>query len=140
MLYTTHLRKLSTIPKHAFKFVITRFEPDWLNTENYENLYILKSLSPEPGILLDYKRTNDWDKFVKRFTNQLKTHKSSIKSLELLRDLLRCGEDVFLVCYEKDYLRCHRSLVAQELGNYKWREWDEEYTEWNEDEWREWDE
>lgn len=47
-------------------FINIRFPPKWLDLKKYD-VQIYKELSPHKDILLDYKKDNDWVKYVTRF-------------------------------------------------------------------------
>lgn len=113
MLYTSYFAKLKTIPKDITRIVITRFPPKWLPIDKIDNMYLIKEFSPYQETLLDYKNTGNWDKYVIRFKDQMNT---DIKMQELLNKMLKSlqnGKEYVLLCYEKDYEHCHRSLLAE---------------------------
>lgn len=120
MLITTYFSKLKEIPDECYKFVITRFPPKWLKLDNFDNMFIVKELSPNSKTLLEYKEDNDWQNFTQKFLNEqllndLNTSKIAFDNLvELVKN---SDKDVYILCYEKDYNACHRSLIAEEAMN-----------------------
>lgn len=115
MLYTTYLSKLKNIPENALKLIITRFPPKYLNLNEYPNTYIVKQLAPSIQLLTQYKKNNDWNWYVKEFQLEMQTRKDMIKAINRLKEILDDEEDVYLICYEKDYTKCHRNLIARKL-------------------------
>lgn len=58
-----------------------------------------------------YKVDNDWDFYVESFQKYLAGHNEEIKDLACqIEKTTAC-----LVCFESDFTRCHRSLIAQAL-------------------------
>lgn len=49
---------------------------------------------------------------------------SMMATLKQLEEALRVSKDICLICYEKDYTRCHRSILGQYFQNkgFQWRE------------------
>jgi len=123
MLYTTYLYKLKTLSRDTIKLLIMRFQPK-ININNYNNLYSAKSLSPSQDLLLQYKKDNDWKNYTNNFINEMKNRKDMIASLIKIKNYLIANNDLILICYEKDYLHCHRYLIAQYLQqfNINWKE------------------
>ena len=115
MLYTTYLSKLKNIPENALKLIITRFPPKYLNLNEYPNTYIVKQLAPSIQLLTHYKQNNNWEWYVKEFQLEMQTRKDMIKAINRLKEILDDEEDVYLICYEKDYTKCHRNLIARKL-------------------------
>ncbi len=114
-LYTTYLSKLKNIPENALKLIITRFPPKYLNLNEYPNTYIVKQLAPSIQLLTQYKKNNNWEWYVKEFQLEMQTRKDMIKAINRLKEILDDEEDVYLICYEKDYTKCHRNLIARKL-------------------------
>lgn len=102
--YLSHLRK--------FNFA----NDSWHDPKIY---YVMlnrgnNEVAPTREALNAFKTTNDWDGYVKWYRQRLRTNLQSKQWVErrAKESLLR---DVILVCYEKDHLRCHRTLLAQEI-------------------------
>ena len=75
----------------------------------------LPELSPDPSLLSSFRKGEvTWDFYKKRFLEQLSSNRKSIYS-EFL-NLFRNYSNICLLCSENDYRRCHRSLIAEFLG------------------------
>ena len=61
-----------------------------------------------------YKETGDWGRYKQDFLSYLKTQPQAIAALAVLAQSAECA----LLCYEKDYNFCHRSLVADAVHAY----------------------
>lgn len=123
MLYTTYFAKMNEIPEDCIKLIVTRYPPKWLDISEHKNTIIEKHLSPFPPILAKYKTTGNWDEYVAEFTDQMDMV-VTWNALKRVENMLKVGRDVCLICYEKDYTRCHRSILGryfQGLG-FEWRE------------------
>lgn len=127
MLYTTYFTKMDKIPDDCIKLIITRFPPKWLNINKYPNTYIVKELSPSQELLLKYKMNNDWDWYVEEFYDEVNYRKDMVDMLRRLSKVLHEGKNICLICYEKDYTKCHRSLLGQYFEE-EGIEWEEIYT------------
>lgn len=113
MLYTTYFSKINKLPEGVIKLIITRFPPTWLEITKDKNMYLVKEFSPYQETLLDYKKTNDWGTYVIKFKEQMNTDENMKKYLNKLLHSLQQGKDYALVCYEKGYTHCYRSLLAK---------------------------
>lgn len=115
---------MNQIPENCIKLIITRFPPKWLDISKYPNAYIVKELSPSQELLLKYKENNDWDWYLENFYKEMEYNQDMKRMLHKLRITLQSGKDVCLICYEKDYTKCHRSLIGHyfEEEGTKWRE------------------
>lgn len=123
MLYTTYFAKMKDIPDNCLKLIITRFPPKWLDIDKYPNTHIVKSLSPSNELLLKYKRNNDWDWYVEEFEKEMRALSMRRMFMHMTPFLKQRG-DIYLICYEKDYTRCHRSLLGQYFADQgiEWKE------------------
>ena len=113
MLYTTYFAKMDKIPDDYIKLIITRFPPKWLDINKYSNTYIVKELSSSQELLLKYKKDNNWGEYVIQFYEEMNYRKDMVNMLKKLSNILNKGIDICLICYEKDYTHCHRSLLGQ---------------------------
>lgn len=116
MIYTTYLSKLKDIPKEAIKVLIARKAPAQETLDKYNCMHAL-SLAPTQFLLNQYKEDGNFDKFKKIFVSEKKVvtfeeHDEIEKILELCKE-----NDVYLICYEKDYEKCHRSIIAELISN-----------------------
>ena len=121
--YTTYLAKMKHAPKDAMKVIIMRCPP---YIEDKEDVIHMPSLSPTNKLFSRYRKDKDWPSFEESFKDQMYNEPEIMKSIELLMELLDDpeGNDVCLVCCEKDNAVCHRRLIAEYLESlgYKWEE------------------
>lgn len=125
MLLTTYFSKIKEIPEDYTKLVITRFPPKWLNVEEFPKMHLCKGLSPTASILNKYKKTNDWDEYKRSFKKEmLKKGTECKRYFELVKRHIEKGNNLCLICYEKDYKHCHRYIIAKELEKrgIEWKE------------------
>lgn len=124
MIYTTYLSKLKDIPDNAIKVCISRKPPAKETLEKYNCMHAL-SLAPTQWILNKYKEHGDFEKFKKSFIREREVITVE-ENAEIAKILRLCKEnDVYLICYEKDHTKCHRSIVAELISkklNIPWEE------------------
>lgn len=124
MLYTTYLAKIDDIDDSIPKLIITRFPPTWIKNKKSKRIVIAKPLSPSKKILFDYKNNDNWDMYVKRFMKQIKTNPTK-RYIKDVVSYLKKDNDLVLLCFEKDYTKCHRYLLVKyikEKYNITWEE------------------
>ena len=86
---------------------IARFTPKWYIGEK------CLELAPSAETLLAYKEDGDWENFRSRYLEELR-HVNPHEVHRKLKELGR-SKNVVLVCFEKDYFKCHRSICAKWL-------------------------
>ena len=120
-LYTTYVSNMKKIPQGIMKAIIMRF-PLAIREDPYTK--IVTQLSPKSDILLKYKKDKDWEAYTKSINRQMDTDPETIEYLNQLQDCLDNNNDVCLICCEKDYLHCHRSLIGERFKflGYEWQE------------------
>lgn len=97
MIKDSYLANVRNLPKDAIIMVVTR-----------SNGHVL---SPSRKLLGDYKSGKiDWNMYVERFYKEM-DNEICISEMRKIKDMSK-DNDVFLVCYEKDRYRCHRSLLV----------------------------
>lgn len=74
------------------------------------NKYSLKLLAPMSKSFNDYKADNDFDKFAKRYKEEVLWRLDANKVVEAI------GENSCLLCFEVDDSECHRSIVKEWLN------------------------
>lgn len=113
-IYTTYISKLKKldISKDEVKILIMRMPP--IALKNVEGIIHAPELSPTSDILLNYKKTENWDKFVESFEEQMNTDKDMQKHIDLIIEALD-HNDIYLICCEKDKDKCHRTLLANRI-------------------------
>ena len=128
MIYTTYISKMDKIPKKAIKILIVRYPPKDFNVLKYEKLYFVSALAPSISLLNSYKNSKqtdeDWKKYVTEFVNEMTVRQDMIDAIKKVARLAK-DMDVYLICYEKDYTRCHRTILAkyiEKLYNIKYKE------------------
>ena len=111
---------MNKLREDVIKLVLTRFPPKWFNVSQYPNTYICKDLAPSIETLLLYKNNNNWEEYKENFLKEMENN----KTLEKLLKSLQNDKNYALICYEKDFLHCHRSLIAELLVSQgvKWQE------------------
>ena len=86
---------------------IARFTPKWYIGEK------CLELAPSAETLLAYREDGDQEKFKSRYLEELR-HVNPHEVHRKLKKLGR-GKNVVLVCFEKEYFECHRSICAKWL-------------------------
>ncbi len=57
------------------------------------------------------KKTGEYETFFSEYRKILKTKKEELKKIQLLLE----KRTIVIMCYERDHLKCHRSIVAEEI-------------------------
>ena len=124
MLYTTYLGRIKKIPEGVKKLLIVRIPPKKLNLEKNTDIKHVPELSPTKMLLMQYKADDDWNYFARKFKREMENRDDMRKALKELEKDLVTGEDVCLICFERDYKYCHRYLIAQRMidKGYEWKE------------------
>ena len=125
MLYTSYISKISDMPLDMNKVLITRFLPKDFDFSKYENLKYIPQLAPSKELLLKHKQNPDWEIYIINFNLEMENRKDSQEMLQRLLRILKKENDICLICYEKDYLHCHRYLLAQWFISHgiEWKEY-----------------
>ena len=130
MIYSTYLSKIKEIPDSEKIVLITRFAPPSLKQIKKlshgfiecafgdRKVFLNQYLAPSSFLLNSFKKNNDWDEYKRRFIDEMN---SSDESMYLINRLARSSatKDTYIVCMEKDYTHCHRTIVRnmiEELG------------------------
>lgn len=124
MLYTTYLARIKRIPEGVKKLFVVRIPPKHFDFEKNPEIKHVPELSPTKMLLLRYKAEDDWNYYVRRFKSEMENRKDMKEALIELETALGNGEDICLICLEKDYKHCHRYLIAQRMmaKGHKWKE------------------
>lgn len=87
--------------------IIVRAIPKWFKGQAKGN----HLLSPSWELFKDGKNGLDWKDYKARFLEQM----DNVEPMNYLRKLKRVAakQTLFLVCFEADYNKCHRSLVKE---------------------------
>lgn len=111
-IYTGYFARMKDYPKDVVPIAICAKTPDW-----YTGLYYPK-LAPSYDILMAYKNhVIDWATYTKRFNNEILSYLDAQRVVRALA-ILSGGQDIVLLCYERDENLCHRSLVAKWLREF----------------------
>jgi hypothetical protein len=67
---------------------------------------------------------NNWEEYVEAFYKQFNSDDLIKEKYNKLMKSLKSGKDFALICYEKDYIHCHRYLLAQKFieQGIEWKE------------------
>lgn len=108
ILYTSYISKLKKIPDDIVKICVMRYPS--INCNKY-NLKHFISLSPKDGILKKYKNDKNFTNFKENFIKQILNDEEALKSLRIIAELSKhCN--ICLICCEKDFKFCHRSILS----------------------------
>lgn len=116
MLYTTYLSNVKNLPDNedVVKILITRFRPTSTFKPEKYNLIWRPPLAPSEHLFARYKEgTMSWSEFRETYIEQASTSKEFEKSFYEIKKYIEEGKDVFLICYEKDDMQCHRSILRE---------------------------
>lgn len=126
MIYTTYLSNLKNIPDDSIKILITRWRPrTTINIEKY-NLIWRPNLAPSELTLSQRKDGNlTWEEFRKKYIEESYNNQLFIDGIQEVMNYNDNGKDVYLICYEKDPLECHRSILKEIFitNNYECKEY-----------------
>ena len=111
MIYTSYLANVKKLPEDMKKILVIRWKPrNTMNPEKY-NLEWWPELAPSELILSKYKDGSiDWQQYRVMFVDHAN---SSVMFQEALKEVIEINktQDVCLICYEKNDLECHRSII-----------------------------
>ncbi|GAA0293903.1 DUF488 family protein [Halarchaeum salinum] len=126
--YTTYFGGLSDLEADADVLAVVRHPRDFVWNVTERNV---PALAPSENLLTAYKRVetaaeNDdqplpaeiaWNSvdFERRYRRRLRQHVGAQRAMSKLRERLRDGYDIALVCWEKNPQWCHRRILADVL-------------------------
>lgn len=115
MIYTSYLANVKNLPTNMKKILVIRWKPrNTMNPEKY-NLEWWPQLAPSELLLSKYKDNSiDWHQYREMFIEESYTNVMFIDALEQIIELNKT-QDICLICYEKNDLECHRSLIREIL-------------------------
>jgi uncharacterized protein YeaO (DUF488 family) len=113
MIYTSYRSNVKNIPiKEDTKIILVyRYGPP---IENRSDIIQYRDLGPTAQLFTDYSRYKNWADYKIKYIDQLYNNAFSNRQFGKLIEMAK-NYNVILICYEKDYLHCHRSLLATEL-------------------------
>lgn len=119
MLYTSYISNIKNIPDNMRKIIVMRYMPKSLKDPKY-NLEWMPSLAPSEDLLNNYKSKGlTFSMFNSSFVEELLTRKDAKDSIENILKDLNQGNEICLICCEKDYMLCHRTIVRHLItGTY----------------------
>lgn len=101
MLKESYLANVRNLPKDAIKITVTRRAGH--------------ILSPSKNLLKDYKDGSiNWEQYVERFKREM-NNDECIAAMRKIKWMAK-DKQVYLICYEKDPYRCHRSLLLDMIS------------------------
>lgn len=111
MISTTYRWNINNIPSNFLPIYVTRFPP-----KDNTLIPVLQDLSPSIELFNDYKTNKiEWNEFVLRYNKEV-LHDDN-DTLNNLISVVKMGQDICLICFEKDNEFCHRRLVAEYIAN-----------------------
>lgn len=116
MIYTTYMSNIKNIPNNAIKILITRWKPRKSDFIEKENILWRPNLGPTELTLARFKDGSiDWSEFRKIFLDESFDNKMFLEGMEEIATYAE-NNDVFLICYEKEDIFCHRSILREILN------------------------
>jgi len=93
----------------GLRVLVSRFYPRGVMRDHFD-LWV-REASPKPDLLRAYKHGSiNWPEFERRFRLQLRTATASISALNQLSEL-STKRIITLLCYEKEWQKCHRQIL-----------------------------
>lgn len=114
MIYTSYKSNVKNIPIRDDTKIILVYR--YGSTIRRNDIIHFQDLGPVNSLLTEYKNDKNWSKYRKKYIDQLYNNSFTCRKLNRLIDIVN-QYNVILICYEKDHLHCHRSLLARELHN-----------------------
>lgn len=121
-IYTSYFGNLRKIPKGITPISIANYMPKGLNFSRY-NL-----LCPPVPVMNKHKQGGSFEDFSNEYKAQVLSKLNAKDVIENLK-YLSYGNDIVLLCYEKDDTTCHRSILREWLNEqgYETQEWKEDH-------------
>jgi uncharacterized protein (DUF488 family) len=82
-----------------------------LEKNNIEYVHFEK-LGTQKAIRENLKQTGDYNTFFKQYCQSIE---NSSLELHRIHSMITSGEKVVLLCFEKDYQKCHRKIIAEKI-------------------------
>ena len=116
MIYGTYLSKLKEIPSNAVKIFIARqARPEIQESLKKYDCIWADIFGPSNELRDDFKNKKIvWPRFVEDYIveqSQLISHftPKRVSMINVIKCAIDEGKDVYVICYEKDPLECHRT-------------------------------
>ena len=111
--YTTYLYKLKNIPEDATKLFVARdLKPHILDSLNKYNCIHTPQVAPSRELRDKYKQGEiDYADFLSEYAKE-QQNLDKQEVLDFIK-LIDSNKDLYLICYEKDDMQCHRSILRE---------------------------
>jgi len=112
MIYTSYFGNIGKLKNAGIIPVnIAQYQPSWFRGDS------IKELAPSPSLFRELKDKMITEKeFNRRYFNQI----NKLNKNEILNKINQIGEEVALLCYEKNIDECHRKIAGEWLGAKEW--------------------
>lgn len=118
MIYTTYLSNVKNLPndENTKKILVIRWKPrNTIDLDKY-NLEWWPQLAPSELILSKYKDGSiNWQQYREMYLEDAERNAMFIDALQQIIDMNNEGKNIFLICYEKNDIMCHRSILREIL-------------------------
>jgi uncharacterized protein YeaO (DUF488 family) len=121
-LYTTYLSKLKKLSfnDNCNIYFIARYKPASAKITHFPDV------APSPVLLGSWKLGQiSWEEFEKEYYKELSLNENQANVRLIAQNILDLGQDVCIVCYEKDIKHCHRRLLAEYIKDEYKIDWEE---------------
>lgn len=92
--------------------------------KNKEGLNQIIELAPSNALFgwyINNKTNEDWFKtYKKRYKEEIQSNEVALEKMRYIKSLLDSGKDVALLCYCRDYNKCHRSILGEAFKAIKY--------------------
>lgn len=113
MLYINYLANIENTPEGVKKYIIVRIPPKHFNFYQHPDTKHKPQLSPSKELLMASKNGElSFERFKERFLQEIHVRTDMKQAINELVAELNKGEDICLICYEKDSNDCHRKILA----------------------------
>lgn len=117
MLYTSYISNMKNLPDGKM-VLITRWAPKSLDLSKFNDASWEPILAPADSLLASYKngamtKVEMLNKYKEYLNNSLAVNEICLELSKAIKD----GENVYLICYEKEVFDCHRSVLAQYISD-----------------------
>lgn len=124
-LYTCRLADINKTPEDSLRLFITLYAKQTLIESLAEKYNVIHTpaLAPSPTTFSNYKQNKDtdrlsaWSKYVDEYCFDIINNKKKVAYLNRIKEILKEGRDVTLICYCSDKF-CHRHILRRYFENY----------------------
>lgn len=103
-------RIFDATPNEYERILITRYKPR--GKKCWDTWY--QCLAPSAGLLRDWNENIiDWSEYCRRFDDEVFRYSNAkaTAAIDAIKNRLRDGKNVVLLCYCADEAKCHRTLI-----------------------------